>query len=211
MQTTTCLLLSKGHDSDYTPLITAYENMLSTRAYILLCFSETLGETCFCSHTYTSAQKPNRKKPGGQKRKTVTDNMAGTEEETTAIPKFLQHDSSDGDLTESLREQGMIMPSRFGAYDYTVFGLMLAVSMSVGVYSAVRSRKNFTVSEFLVGGKKMPAFPVALSLLGGVVSALSILGKLCCVMRYFVMCDALRCVVSQCVVLCHDVLRCVIR
>lgn len=73
----------------------------------------------------------------------------------------------------------LVTGSRFGVVDYVVFGLMLVASCGVGVYSAFhyRSKTTPSVLNFLLGNRRMPALPVALSLLGGVISALSILGK----------------------------------
>lgn len=50
------------------------------------------------------------------------------------------------------------------------------MTMPVGLYQWWRSRGRDT-KDFLMGGGKMAPFPVALSLLAGVVSAISILGK----------------------------------
>ncbi|XP_071543629.1 sodium-coupled monocarboxylate transporter 1-like isoform X2 [Panulirus ornatus] len=62
--------------------------------------------------------------------------------------------------------------------DYLVFGIMLVASICVGLYSALKARGSVTTTmDFLLGGRHMPILPVALSLLGGVVSALSILGN----------------------------------
>lgn len=65
----------------------------------------------------------------------------------------------------------------FGAADWAVFVLMLVVSMLIGVISAVRDRRRATTHEYLLGGRNMPPLAVGLSLLGGWVSAVSILGE----------------------------------
>lgn len=67
--------------------------------------------------------------------------------------------------------------STFQAADWVVFSLMLVVSVAIGVISAVRSRRNANTKDFLLGGKNMPPLAVAISLLGGIISAISILGK----------------------------------
>lgn len=67
--------------------------------------------------------------------------------------------------------------SRFQPADWIVFSLMLVVSVAIGVISAVRSRGNANTKDFLLGGKSMPPLAVAISLLGGIISAISILGK----------------------------------
>ncbi|KAK3879834.1 hypothetical protein Pcinc_015641 [Petrolisthes cinctipes] len=86
----------------------------------------------------------------------------------------------------------VIASSQFGVADYAVFVVMLLVSIGVGVFSAFRyggggggggsgggggGRQGPSVLDFLTGSKSLPALPVALSLLGGVISALSILGN----------------------------------
>ena len=65
----------------------------------------------------------------------------------------------------------------FGATDWAVFVLMLVTSVLIGVFSSVRGRQRATTHEFLLGGRSMPAPAVALSLLGGWVSAISVLGE----------------------------------
>ncbi len=51
----------------------------------------------------------------------------------------------------------------FGWVDYLFFALTLLISSLVGVYHAWRGASNST-SDYLMGGKKMPMFPVAMSL-----------------------------------------------
>ncbi|KAK7027432.1 hypothetical protein SK128_009314 [Halocaridina rubra] len=63
-----------------------------------------------------------------------------------------------------------------GALDYVFFSALLVVSIGIGIYSALRGRGNKTTEDFLVGGRDMSPIPVAISLLGGVISAISILG-----------------------------------
>lgn len=54
-------------------------------------------------------------------------------------------------------------PRLFTWADYLLFALTLLVSSLVGVYHAWRGASAST-SEYLMGGKKMPIFPVAMSL-----------------------------------------------
>ncbi|XP_045134455.1 sodium-coupled monocarboxylate transporter 1-like [Portunus trituberculatus] len=65
----------------------------------------------------------------------------------------------------------------FGVADWTIFVLLLVVSVLIGVGVAVRDRGHASPLQFLLGGKNMPPIAVALSLLGGWVSAISILGN----------------------------------
>lgn len=68
---------------------------------------------------------------------------------------------------------------RFSIVDYLVFVLMLAVSVGIGVFSGWRSRHEDSegIGGYLLGGRSMSPFAVALSLLGGSVSAIAILGE----------------------------------
>ncbi|XP_066963276.1 sodium-coupled monocarboxylate transporter 1-like [Macrobrachium rosenbergii] len=63
-----------------------------------------------------------------------------------------------------------------GAVDYVLFALLLVVSLGIGIYSALQGRGNSTTLDFLLGGREMSPVPVAISLLGGLISAISILG-----------------------------------
>lgn len=72
---------------------------------------------------------------------------------------------------------GVLEEPRFTGTDYALFSLMLVMSVGIGVYSAVKSRGRESTHDFLVGSGSMSALPVALSLLGGVISAISMLGK----------------------------------
>lgn len=67
-------------------------------------------------------------------------------------------------------------PVNFSAIDYTVFGLMLAISALIGFYYAFNDRKKKNTEEFLLGGRKLQIFPVAMSILASFTSAISILG-----------------------------------
>ncbi|KAG7170661.1 sodium-coupled monocarboxylate transporter 1-like [Homarus americanus] len=67
--------------------------------------------------------------------------------------------------------------SRFKVVDYIVFSAMLVISVAIGVHSALRGRGTSSTQEYLLGGRTMPILPVALSLLGGAISAISILGN----------------------------------
>lgn len=66
----------------------------------------------------------------------------------------------------------------FSTVDLVVFLVMLVASLVIGVTSAYTSRKNTTTNEYLLGSRQMSPLPVGLSLLGGWVSAISILGEL---------------------------------
>ncbi|XP_063885774.1 sodium-coupled monocarboxylate transporter 1-like [Scylla paramamosain] len=81
------------------------------------------------------------------------------------------------DTTETSVPFGALEEARFTVLDYCLFSLMLVMSIGIGVYSAIKSRGRESTHDFLVGRGSMPVIPVALSLLGGVISAISMLGN----------------------------------
>ncbi|XP_055905168.1 sodium-coupled monocarboxylate transporter 2-like [Eupeodes corollae] len=62
----------------------------------------------------------------------------------------------------------------FGAVDYTVFTLLLVISAVIGVYFGFFSGDNDTTDEYLLGGKRMKPWPVAVSLVSSQLSAASV-------------------------------------
>ncbi|XP_045025652.1 sodium-coupled monocarboxylate transporter 1 isoform X2 [Daphnia magna] len=66
-------------------------------------------------------------------------------------------------------------PKLFTWVDYLLFALTLLVSSLVGIYHAWRGSSGST-SDYLMGGKKMPILPVALSLAASSFSATTLLG-----------------------------------
>lgn len=67
--------------------------------------------------------------------------------------------------------------AQFTIPDYAVFVLMLVVSVAIGVHSALRGGGSSSTQQYLLGGRRMSPIPVAISLLGGIISAISILGN----------------------------------
>ena len=51
----------------------------------------------------------------------------------------------------------------FGWVDYLIFALSMAISSSVGIYHAWKGAGSST-SNYLLGGKSMAVFPIAMSL-----------------------------------------------
>lgn len=73
--------------------------------------------------------------------------------------------------------QASHLVSRFTVWDYVVFGGMLCVSAAIGIYYAVMGvRRKATTDDFLMGGRSMSVFPVALSILASFMSAITLLG-----------------------------------
>ncbi|EFX77081.1 hypothetical protein DAPPUDRAFT_106304 [Daphnia pulex] len=66
-------------------------------------------------------------------------------------------------------------PKLFTWVDYFLFALTLVVSSLVGIYHAWRGASRST-SDYLMGGRKMPIFPVAMSLAASSFSATTLLG-----------------------------------
>lgn len=66
--------------------------------------------------------------------------------------------------------------STFSVVDYVVFGLLLVLSLVIGLYHACRGWGRHTVGELLMADRKMGCLPVALSLLATFQSAVAILG-----------------------------------
>ncbi|XP_063602363.1 sodium-coupled monocarboxylate transporter 1-like [Penaeus indicus] len=68
------------------------------------------------------------------------------------------------------------LAEHFTWVDYTVFGLMLAVSAAIGIFYGLCSKKKQDTKEFLMAGKSMTTFPVAMSLIASFMSAITLLG-----------------------------------
>lgn len=68
--------------------------------------------------------------------------------------------------------------SGFVVADYAVFAAMLAVSLGVGLYQALKKsdRHAKDADDFFTGGRNMPAVPVGLSLCASFMSAVQVLG-----------------------------------
>ena len=62
------------------------------------------------------------------------------------------------------------------AWDYVLFGGMLAISAGIGIYSAFSGGRQQTADEYLLGNRNMHPIPVALSIMVTYVSAISVLG-----------------------------------
>lgn len=58
----------------------------------------------------------------------------------------------------------MLVPDHFAWQDYLVFGLMLLLSAGVGVYHGFFGQQQKSTTEYLLGGRNLRAFPVAMSL-----------------------------------------------
>ncbi|XP_038143131.1 sodium-coupled monocarboxylate transporter 1 isoform X1 [Cyprinodon tularosa] len=72
----------------------------------------------------------------------------------------------------------------FAVADYVVFALMLLVSAAVGVYYAWTDRSQRSSGDFLTGGRRLTALPVAMSLTASFMSAITVLANPAEVYRY---------------------------
>lgn len=66
---------------------------------------------------------------------------------------------------------------RFGVWDYTLFGLVMALSVLIGLYYGFfAKRKQDNTEQYMLGGKKMNVFAVSASLIASHVSGITLLG-----------------------------------
>ncbi|XP_035826694.1 sodium-coupled monocarboxylate transporter 1-like, partial [Aplysia californica] len=65
---------------------------------------------------------------------------------------------------------------RFGTTDYVMLGIMLVVSMAIGMFFAVSGNQQKTKIDYLLGSRRLGAIPVCLSLFATFQSAIALLG-----------------------------------
>lgn len=65
---------------------------------------------------------------------------------------------------------------RFSTVDYVIFAAVLGISAGIGAYFAWKDRQKKDIDDFLLAGRNMSPFPVALSLLASFMSAITLLG-----------------------------------
>ncbi|XP_017769092.1 PREDICTED: sodium-coupled monocarboxylate transporter 2-like [Nicrophorus vespilloides] len=63
---------------------------------------------------------------------------------------------------------------KFLWYDYALFSMMLLFSAGIGIYYGFFGKKKEVVNDYLLGGKEMSVFPIAMSLTSSVLSAVSL-------------------------------------
>jgi len=66
--------------------------------------------------------------------------------------------------------------NRFTVWDYVIFAVILAIASVIGLYHGCTGNRQSSTAEFLMAGRSMSVFPVALSLLASFVSAILLLG-----------------------------------
>ena len=71
--------------------------------------------------------------------------------------------SSEGIM--GLQNETLPKSIHFDFAEYIVFVIMLAMSALIGVYYGWYKGNQNTVSEYMLGGKSMSVFPIAMSLI----------------------------------------------
>lgn len=64
----------------------------------------------------------------------------------------------------------------FSVWDYVVFAGAILLAAGIGLFQAIRSRKETSSNEFLLGGRQMTAVPVAMSLTASFMSGITVIG-----------------------------------
>lgn len=64
----------------------------------------------------------------------------------------------------------------FSVWDYVVFAGIILAAAGIGLFQAIRSRKETSSAEFLLGGRQMTAVPVAMSLTASFMSGITVIG-----------------------------------
>lgn len=64
----------------------------------------------------------------------------------------------------------------FSVWDYVVFAGLILFAAGIGLFQAIRGRKDTGSEEFLLGGRQMTAVPVALSLTASFMSGITVIG-----------------------------------
>ncbi|CAJ1050269.1 sodium-coupled monocarboxylate transporter 1-like [Xyrichtys novacula] len=64
----------------------------------------------------------------------------------------------------------------FSVWDYVVFAGTIIAAAGIGLFQAIRGRKETSSAEFLLGGRQMTAVPVAMSLTASFMSGITVIG-----------------------------------
>ncbi|XP_047439863.1 sodium-coupled monocarboxylate transporter 1 [Mugil cephalus] len=65
----------------------------------------------------------------------------------------------------------------FSVWDYVVFAGIILGAAGIGLFQAIRGRKETSSAEFLLGGRQMTAVPVAMSLTASFMSGITVIGS----------------------------------
>lgn len=68
-------------------------------------------------------------------------------------------------MTQTVETLEQNLEQKFGTVDYFIFGAMLIGCALIGIFYAFRGKKSKdNANEYLMGGRNMSTFPVAMSL-----------------------------------------------
>ncbi|XP_026465203.1 sodium-coupled monocarboxylate transporter 1-like [Ctenocephalides felis] len=76
---------------------------------------------------------------------------------------------------DNLTNETSSLGAEFGAADYSIFCLMLSLSLSIGVYFGFFGKGADSTDEYLLGGRQMKTIPIAISLVASQLSGISIM------------------------------------
>ncbi|XP_066905537.1 uncharacterized protein [Halyomorpha halys] len=78
---------------------------------------------------------------------------------------------------ETVFRQFSVTSKKFSWIEHTVFFTMIIASLAIGVYYGCKpKKKEQTVDDYMLGGRKMPIIPVAMSLVVSFVSGITLIG-----------------------------------
>lgn len=94
----------------------------------------------------------------------------------SATANFVEGEGGGQGVEEVVEKVLSYIDNKFTLWDYVVFAGLLAISSAIGLYYGCTGSKQSTTKEFLMAGRSMGVFPVALSLLASFMSAITLLG-----------------------------------
>ncbi|KAK9502719.1 hypothetical protein O3M35_011433 [Rhynocoris fuscipes] len=74
------------------------------------------------------------------------------------------------------QHQTLLTVSELNWFEFLVFFGMLAASALIGIYFGCIKSAQDTVKEYMLGGKRMPLFPIAMSMIASFISGITLLG-----------------------------------
>lgn len=72
--------------------------------------------------------------------------------------------NTSSEILKDTLVENAVVAGNFTAIDYAVFGALLLLSVSIGIYFGFFDGTEQTTEEYLLGGRKMKTIPVAISL-----------------------------------------------
>ncbi|XP_045180532.1 sodium-dependent multivitamin transporter-like [Mercenaria mercenaria] len=65
----------------------------------------------------------------------------------------------------------------FGTADYIVFGALIAISIAIGIFFAIKDKRHNTSVNYFLGDRKLKSFPLGLSFVATFLSSITMLGS----------------------------------